>query len=46
MLQKIYPKYNKPQHFLKLGRKKIERLIKELEFLELKLKVYFTCQKH
>ena len=24
----IYPKYNKPSHFVKLGRKKIERLIK------------------
>ena len=23
----IYPKYNKPEHFVKLGRKKIERLI-------------------
>ena len=25
----IYPKYNKPKHFVKLGRKKIERLIKK-----------------
>ena len=42
----IYPKYNKPEHFVKLGRKKIERLIKKkLEYLELKLKVYFTYQK-
>ena len=24
----IYPKYNKPEHFVKLGRKKIEKLIK------------------
>ena len=23
----IYPKYNKPEHFVKLGRKKFERLI-------------------
>ena len=23
----IYPKYNKPEHFVKLGRKKIEKLI-------------------
>ena len=31
----IYPKYNKPEHFVKLGRKKIERLIKKkLEYLE------------
>ena len=29
----IYPKYNKPKHFLKLGRKKIERLIKSLVFI-------------
>ena len=26
----IYPKYNQPRHFVKLGRKKIEKLIKEL----------------
>ena len=26
----IYPKYNKPKHFVKLGRKKIERLIKRI----------------
>ena len=25
----IYPKYNKPEHFVKIGRKKIERLIKK-----------------
>ena len=42
----IYPKYNKPIHFVKLGRKKIERLIKKLEYLELKLKVSFIYQKH
>ena len=24
----IYPKYNRPEHFVKLGRKKIEKLIK------------------
>ena len=28
--KKIYPKYNKPEHFVKLGRKKIERLIKKI----------------
>ena len=42
----IYPKYNKPKHFVKLGRKKIERLIKKLGYLGLKLKVSFTYQKH
>ena len=26
----IYPKYNKPKHFVKLGRKKIEKLIKRI----------------
>ncbi len=26
----IYPKYNKPEHFVKLGRKKIEKLIKSI----------------
>ena len=36
----IYPKYNKPEHFVKLGRKKIEKLIKKLVFLELKQKVF------
>ena len=30
----IYPKYNRPEHFVKLGRKKIERLIKKLEYFE------------
>ena len=38
MLQKIYPKYYKPEHFIKLGQKRIEKLIKKIEFLELKLK--------
>ena len=26
----IYPKYYKPEHFVKLGRKKIEKLIKKI----------------
>jgi len=26
----IYPKYNKPEHFVRLGRKKIEKLIKSI----------------
>ena len=29
----IYPKYNKPEHFVKLGRKKIEKLIKNQVFI-------------
>jgi len=34
----IYPKYNKPEHFVKLGRKKIEKLIKSLGFFRMKAK--------
>ena len=26
----IYPKYNKPEHFVKLGRRRIEKLIKRI----------------
>ena len=29
----IYPKYFKPDHFVKLGRKKIEKLIRNLVFI-------------
>ena len=29
----IYPKYNKPEHFVKLGRRRIERLIKRIGIL-------------
>jgi endonuclease-3 len=36
----IYPKYYKPEHFVKLGRKKIEKLIKKLGFLESRLKAF------
>ena len=36
----IYPKYYKPEHFVKLGRKKIEKLIKKIGILELKQKVF------
>ena len=42
----IYPKYNKPEHFVKLGRRKIERLIKRIGIFRVKLKVFFTYQKH
>ena len=34
----IYPKYNKPEHFVKLGRKKIERLIKSIGIFRVKAK--------
>ena len=36
--QKIYPKYNKPEHFVKLGRKKIEKLIKSIGIFRVKAK--------
>ena len=42
----IYPKYNKPEHFLKLGRKKIERLIKSIGIFRVKAKsVYFLSKQ-
>ena len=34
----IYPKYNKPEHFVKLGRKKIEKLIKSIGIFRMKAK--------
>jgi endonuclease-3 len=34
----IYPKYNKPEHFAKLGRKKIETLIKKIGIFRVKAK--------
>ena len=34
----IYPKYNKPEHFVKLGRKKIEKLIKSIGIFRVKAK--------
>ncbi len=36
--RKIYPKYNKPEHFVKLGRKKIEKLIKSIGLFRNKAK--------
>ena len=42
----IYPKYNKPEHFIKLGRKKIERLIKSIGIFRMKAKsVYFLSKQ-
>jgi endonuclease-3 len=37
----IYPKYNKPEHFVKLGRKKIERLIKRIGIFRVKAQSNF-----
>ena len=40
----IYPKYYKPRHFLKLGRKKIEKLIKKIGIFRVKAKsIYNLC---
>ena len=41
----IYPKYNKPEHFVKLGRKKIERLIKRIGIFRIKAKSIFFLSK-
>tara|TARA_B100000686_G_scaffold337065_1_gene407697 strand:+ start:430 stop:1083 length:654 start_codon:yes stop_codon:yes gene_type:complete len=42
----IYPKYNKPKHFVKLGRKKIEKLIKSIGIFRVKSKsVYFLSKQ-
>ena len=42
----IYPKYNKPEHFVKLGRKKIENLIKKIGIFRIKAKsIYLTSRK-
>ena len=42
----IYPKYHKPEHFLKLGRKKIERLIKKIGIFRIKAKsIYFMSKQ-
>jgi endonuclease-3 len=42
----IYPKYNKPEHFVKLGRKKIEELIKSIGIFRIKAKsIYFMSKQ-
>ena len=41
----IYPKYNKPIHFVKLGRRKIERLIKRIGIFRVKAKSIFFLSK-
>ena len=42
----IYPQYYKPEHFVKLGRKKIERLIKSIGLFRNKAKsVYFLSKQ-
>ena len=41
----IYPKYNKPKDFVKLGRKKIERLIKKIGIYRIKAKSIYYLSK-
>ena len=42
----LYKKYNKPEHFVKLGRKRIEILIKKINFFRNKAKnVYFLAKQ-
>ena len=41
----LYKKYNKPEHFVKLGRKKIEVLIKKINFFRNKAKSVYLLSK-
>ena len=41
----IYPKYFKPHHFRKLGRKKIEKLIKKIGIFRIKAKSIYNLSK-
>ena len=41
----IYPKYFKPEHFVKLGRKKIEKLIKKIGIFRIKAKSIYSMSK-
>ena len=41
----IYPKYYKPEHFVKLGRKKIEKLIKRIGIFRVKSKSIYLLSK-
>jgi len=41
----IYPKYNHPKHFVKLGRKKIEKLIKKIGIFRIKSKSIYNLSK-
>ena len=43
--KKIYPRYNKPEHFVKLGRKKIEKLIKSIGIFRVKAKSIYLMSK-
>ena len=41
----IYPRYYKPEHFIKLGRKKIETLIKKIGIFRVKAKSIYNLSK-
>ena len=43
--KKIYPKYFKPHHFVKLGRKKIQKLIKKIGIFRVKAKSIYNLSK-
>ena len=43
--QNIYPKYYRPEHFVKLGRKKIEKLIKKIGIFRIKAKSIYLMSK-
>ena len=41
----IYPIYNKPEHFVKLGKKKIEKLIRSIGIFRVKAKSIYNLSK-
>ena len=41
----IYPNYNKPKHFVKLGRRKIEKLIRRIGIFRIKAKNIYNLSK-
>ena len=41
----IYPKYNRPKHFVKLGKKRIEKLIKSIGLFRVKAKSIYLMSK-
>ena len=41
----IYPKYHRPEHFVKLGRKRIEKLIKKIGIFRVKAKSIFNLSR-
>ena len=41
----IYPKYHKPEHFVKLGKKKIETLIKKIGIFRIKAKNIYNLSR-